>query len=37
MNSEELKRIAKKVLNKAGVPEQENFGSIIAILMVIIF
>lgn len=35
MNSEELKRIAKKVLNKAGVPEQENFGSIIAILMVI--
>ena len=35
MNSEELKRIAKKVLNKAGVPEQENFGSIIAILIVI--
>ena len=35
MNSEELKHIAKKVLNKAGVPEQENFGSVIAILMVI--
>jgi hypothetical protein len=35
MNSEELKRIAKKVLNQAGVPEQENFGSVIAILMVI--
>jgi hypothetical protein len=35
MNSEELKRIAKKVLNKAGVPEQENFGSVIAILMII--
>jgi hypothetical protein len=34
-NSEELKAIASKVLSKAGVPQDEKFGSIIAILMII--
>ena len=34
-NNEELKLIASKVLNKAGVPQDEKFGSVIAILMMI--
>jgi hypothetical protein len=34
-NDEQLKAIAAKVLNKAGVPQEENFGSVIAILMMI--
>jgi hypothetical protein len=34
MNSE-VKGIAKNVMNKAGIPEEEEFGSVIAILMVI--
>ena len=35
MNNEELKTIASKVLNKAGIPQEEKFGSVIAILMII--
>jgi hypothetical protein len=35
MNNEELKNIASKVLNKAGIPQEEKFGSVIAILMII--
>lgn len=34
-NNEELKVIASKVLSKAGVPQDEKFGSVIAILMII--
>jgi hypothetical protein len=34
-NEEQLKAIASKVLSKAGVPEEEKFGSVIAILMMI--
>lgn len=34
-NNEELKRIAEKVINKAGLSGEEKFGSVIAILMVI--
>jgi hypothetical protein len=34
MNNE-VKSIAKNVMTKAGIPEEEEFGSIIAILMVI--
>lgn len=35
MNNKKLKNIATKVLQKANVPEDETFGSVIAILMVI--
>jgi hypothetical protein len=35
MNNEKLKTIAGKVLNKAGVSQDEEFGSVIAILMMI--
>jgi len=35
MNNEKLKTIAGKVLNKAGVSQDEKFGSVIAILMMI--
>jgi len=34
-NNEELKLIAKKVIVKAGIPEDEKYGSIIIILSVI--
>lgn len=34
-NKEDLKPIAKKVLNDAGIPDDQMFGSVIAILMVI--
>jgi hypothetical protein len=34
MNNE-VKSIAKNVMSKAGIPEEEEFGSVIAILMVI--
>ena len=34
-NNEELKLIAKKVMFKAGIPEDEKYGSIIIILSVI--
>ena len=34
-DSEQLKQIAEKVLNKAGLQKEEKFGSVIAILMVI--
>jgi hypothetical protein len=34
-DSEQLKKIAEKVLNKAGLQKEERFGSVIAILMVI--
>lgn len=35
MNDAQLKHIGSKVLAKAGIPEEEKFGSIIAILMII--
>ncbi len=35
MNNEKLKSIGSRVLKKANIPEEENFGSVIAILMVI--
>ena len=35
MNDTQLKHIGSKVLAKAGIPEEEKFGSIIAILMII--
>ncbi len=35
MNNEKLKAISAKVLSRAGVPEDEKFGSVIAILMMI--
>jgi hypothetical protein len=35
MNDIQLKHIGSKVLAKAGIPEEEKFGSIIAILMII--
>jgi hypothetical protein len=35
MNNNELNNIAKKVLKQANVPEDQKFGSIIAILMMI--
>jgi hypothetical protein len=35
MNDKKLKVIAQRVLKKANLPEDENFGSVIAILMVI--
>jgi len=35
MNNEKLKTIAGKVLNTAGVAQDEEFGSVIAILMII--
>lgn len=35
MKNEKLKNIASAVLKKANIPEQEVFGSVIAILMVI--
>jgi hypothetical protein len=34
-DSEQLKQIAEKVLNKTGLQKEEKFGSVIAILMVI--
>lgn len=34
-NDIKLKNIAKKVLNKAGIPDDQKFGSVIAILMMI--
>jgi hypothetical protein len=34
-NNKQLENIAKDVLKKANIPEDQNFGSIIAILMVI--
>lgn len=34
-NDKKLKSIAKKIMQNAGVPEEEKFGSIIAILMII--
>jgi len=35
MNDNKLKEIASKVLQKAKVPQEEKFGSVIAILMII--
>jgi len=35
MNDDKLKEIASKVLQKAKVPQEEKFGSVIAILMMI--
>ena len=35
MNDSQLKHIGSKVLAKAGIPEEEKFGSVIAILMII--
>lgn len=35
MSDSQLKHIASKVLSKAGIPEDEKFGSVIAILMMI--
>lgn len=35
MNDNQLKEIASKVLQKAKVPQEEKFGSVIAILMII--
>jgi hypothetical protein len=35
MNDTQLKHIGSKVLAKAGIPEEEKFGSVIAILMII--
>ena len=35
MSDSQLKHIASKVLSKAGIPEEEKFGSVIAILMMI--
>lgn len=35
MNNPELKNIGSKILNKANIPEDQKFGSIIAILMII--
>lgn len=34
-NNENLKRISTKILQRAGVPNEEIFGSVIAVLMVI--
>lgn len=34
-NDEKLKSISQKVLRLANIPEEENFGSVIAVLMVI--
>lgn len=34
-NSEELKKIAQKVIDKAGLSGEERFGSVMAILMII--
>jgi hypothetical protein len=35
MNNQKLKNIAEKILKKANIPQDETFGSVIAILMVI--
>lgn len=35
MNNEDLNNISKKVLSQANIPEDQKFGSVIAILMVI--
>lgn len=35
MNDAQLNAIASKVLSKAGIPQEEKFGSVIAILMII--
>jgi hypothetical protein len=35
MNNEDLNKISKKVLSEANIPEDQKFGSVIAILMVI--
>lgn len=35
MNNPELKNIGTKILNKANIPEDQKFGSVIAILMII--
>ena len=35
MNDQKLKNIASKVLSKANIPEDQKFGSVIAILMII--
>ena len=35
MNDSQLKPIASRVLNSANIPEDKNFGSVIAILMII--
>lgn len=35
MKNQKLKDIATSILKKANVPEEENFGSVIAVLMVI--
>jgi hypothetical protein len=35
MNDPKLKKIASKILNKANIPEDQKFGSVIAILMII--
>lgn len=35
MNDTQLKNIAVKVLKKSNIPEDENFGSVMAILMII--
>jgi hypothetical protein len=35
MNDNKLKEIASKVLQKAKVPQEEKFGSVVAILMII--
>lgn len=35
MNDPQLNAIASKVLSKAGIPQEEKFGSVIAILMII--
>jgi hypothetical protein len=35
MKNDNVKKVASRVLQKAGVPEEENFGSVIAILMMI--
>jgi hypothetical protein len=35
MNDSQLNAIASKVLSKAGISEQEKFGSVIAILMIV--
>lgn len=35
MNDPQLNAIASKVLSKSGIPQEEKFGSVIAILMII--
>jgi hypothetical protein len=35
MKNEKLKQIASKILNRAGIAETDNFGSVIAVLMII--